>query len=343
MDFIKSIQPAYRIQRLMDGLSIILRYGSKKKMANMINCCREYLIAKEKLKSYPFEANIDPTNICNLNCPFCRTGEGIFGREKGYIPMSVFKKVVDDIGGYLYLIALFSHGEPFLCENLIEMVSYASSKKIGTIVHTNLNIEMDKEYAANLIKSGLAFLSVSIDGVTQEVYQQYRRGGNLSLVLRNIDMLNEQKRILKAKTPVLIWQYLLFKHNQHEAKAAASLAKDKKMRFRLVLAKSPEDDRADNWAQRRKHREGKRCKFLWTTFGVEFDGSVVSCCQAYHKRDDFGTVYSRDCHSLWNNDNFSRARSFFKRAGMFDKKDKEILCYYCPEDYFWKGTKEGIK
>ena len=79
------------------------------------------------------------------------------------------------------------------------MVSYASARKIGTLVHTNLNIEMNEKYAADIIKSGLAFLSVSIDGSTQDVYQQYRRGGNLSLVLRNIDMLNEQKKSLKQR------------------------------------------------------------------------------------------------------------------------------------------------
>ena len=343
MDFIRSTQAGYRIQRLIDGFLTIFRYGTAKKIGNMVNCHKEYLLAKEKLNSYPFEANIDPTNICNLHCPFCRTGEGLFGREKGYMPLSVFKKIVDDIGSYLYLISLFSHGEPFLCKDLNAMVSYASARKIGSIVHTNLNIEMDEEYAVEIIKSGLAFLSISIDGATQDVYQQYRRGGSLSLVLSNIDMLNEQKKILKSKTPVLIWQYLLFKHNQHEAGAAALLAKEKKMRFRVVLPKSPEENRADIWVRRKKHREGRKCKFLWTTLGVEFDGSVVSCCQAYHKSDDFGTIYAQEFRSLWNNDNFIRARNFFKHTGAFEEKDKELLCYQCPEDYFWKDSKRKPK
>ena len=340
MAFIKSTEFRYRIQRLIDSLSIFFRYGSIKKIVNMVNCYREYLLTKEKLKSYPFEANIDPTNICNLHCPFCRTGEGLFGREKGYMALPIFKKILDDIGGYFYLISLFSHGEPFLCKDLNAMISYASAKKIGSIVHTNLNIGMDEEYAANIIKSGLTFLSVSIDGATQDVYRQYRRAGSLDLVLRNIDMFNEQKKLLKAKTPVLIWQYLLFKHNQHEARAAALLAKEKKMRFRVVLPNSPEENRADIWAQRKKHREGRKWKFLWTTLGVEFDGSVVSCCQAYHKRDDFGTIYSQGFHSLWNNENFVRARGFFNHAGMFDEKDRELLCNHCPEDYFWKDARE---
>ena len=109
------------------------------------------------------------------------------------------------------------------------------------------------------------------------------------------------------------------------------------MRFRVVLPKSPEEDRADIWVQRKKHREGRKCKFFWTTLGVEFDGSVVSCCQAYHKRDDFGTVYSQEFYSLWNNDNFIRARNFFKRAGMFDEKEQRVLVLSLPRGLFLEG------
>ena len=58
------------------------------------------------------------------------------------------------------------------------MVKYASAKKIYTATSTNAHYLTD-DNAKRTIESGLDRLIISIDGTTQDVYQQYRVGGNL--------------------------------------------------------------------------------------------------------------------------------------------------------------------
>ncbi|MCR6720110.1 MAG: hypothetical protein NVV59_07350 [Chitinophagaceae bacterium] len=61
-------------------------------------------------------------------------------------------------------------------------------KKIYTATSTNAHYLTD-ENARRTIESGLDRLIISIDGTTQEVYEQYRVGGQLNKVIegaRNI-------------------------------------------------------------------------------------------------------------------------------------------------------------
>ena len=77
----------------------------------------------------------------------------------------------------LYLIFYFQ-GEPYLNPEFLDMVKFANTKKIYTATSTNAHYLNDAN-ARKTIESGLDRLIISIDGTTQEVYEQYRVGGKL--------------------------------------------------------------------------------------------------------------------------------------------------------------------
>ena len=81
----------------------------------------------------------------------------------------------------MYLVFYFQ-GEPYLNPQFLDMVKYASGKKIYTATSTNAHY-LNEANAKKTIESGLDRLIISIDGTTQDVYQQYRVGGNLEKVL----------------------------------------------------------------------------------------------------------------------------------------------------------------
>jgi len=62
------------------------------------------------------------------------------------------------------------------------MVAYAGSKNIYTATSTNAHY-LNDENARKTIESGLDRLIISLDGTSQEVYSQYRIGGDLEKVL----------------------------------------------------------------------------------------------------------------------------------------------------------------
>src|SRR5262249_19248598 len=76
----------------------------------------------------------------------------------------------------------------------------------------------------DFISSGLDYVTVSLDGVTQESYEQYRVRGDLAEGFDNLRRLVAAKKALNSKTPFVEWQFIVFKHNEHEMAAARKLA-----------------------------------------------------------------------------------------------------------------------
>ncbi|GIT44721.1 MAG: hypothetical protein Ct9H300mP11_26570 [Chloroflexota bacterium] len=62
-------------------------------------------------------------------------------------------------------------GEPFLNRRIHEYIEYAHNKNIATIISSNLNKPLTPKIAEQVIKSGLDVMIVSLDGVTQDVYE----------------------------------------------------------------------------------------------------------------------------------------------------------------------------
>ena len=62
-------------------------------------------------------------------------------------------------------------------------------------------------------------------GVTQEVYEKYRVGGNLETVLNNLKKLIAVKKLYNSSTKVQ-WDFIVMKHNEHQIEEAKKMASD---------------------------------------------------------------------------------------------------------------------
>ena len=105
------------------------------------------------------------------------------------------------------------------------MVSHASDKNIYTITSTNGHF-LNDENARKTVESGLDRLIISIDGTTQETYEQYRIEGKLDNVLAGARNIVKWKRKLKSHKPYVIFQYLVVQPNEHQIPQVYKLAKD---------------------------------------------------------------------------------------------------------------------
>ena len=100
-----------------------------------------------------------------------------------------FRRIVDEVAPFVHTMQLFWQGEPLLNDCLPEMVHLAHEAGIYTIVSTNAQ-RMDTATATALAHAGLNRIIISMDGWTQQSYEQYRRGGN-------VDKVKEAVRVLK--------------------------------------------------------------------------------------------------------------------------------------------------
>jgi radical SAM protein with 4Fe4S-binding SPASM domain len=141
------------------------------------------------------------------------------------MPLSTFKKIIDETGKYLISIDLFNWGEPLLNKDIYEMIAYAHGRNIVTSVSTNFQ-HFSEEHAEKLISSGLDILILSIDGASQESYEKYRVGGDFRKIIENISLLVNKKKERGSRHPYICWQFLVMKHNEHEVEAARRMARE---------------------------------------------------------------------------------------------------------------------
>ncbi|HEY3041617.1 MAG TPA: radical SAM/SPASM domain-containing protein, partial [Pyrinomonadaceae bacterium] len=293
---------------------------------------------------YPVKAYIEPTLFCNLRCPACPTGLQLGLRPSTSIDVNVFKSAIDEIGDYLFELWMYNWGEPLLHKQTPEMIRYAKEKGIGNIrLSTNLSIPLTDDYIDRFVRSGLDELIVSLDGATQETYGKYRIRGEIDLVHRNMLRMQEAKTRHGLSTPNIIWQFLVFKHNEHQIKQAQANYRNwgadsiyfygAEMPFEENAAgfepsTIPEynqyhPDHPQRHEMKRYKAGGKSCSWLYGVFLLNPGGKVSSCCSVVDEADDFGEYSPRDgFFQAWNSPRFRQARRLFtKQRGKTSKRN----------------------
>ncbi len=182
-----------------------------------------------RLASRPFGIIVDPSNGCNLACPGCVHSTHarelqLFNWNKGLMPEGRISSFLKRFGPYAIHVNFCNYGEPLLNVETPRYIRQAKGLLAQTMLSTNLSIgQFDAEaYAA----SGLDYMLVSVDGATQPVYQIFRRNGKLELVFENLAKLVAAKRKLGARTPVIAWRFITFRHNVHEIPLARKKARE---------------------------------------------------------------------------------------------------------------------
>src|SRR5688500_12171038 len=196
---------------------------------NGIRVLTSYYISKWTKKAvqwgYPISISFEPTTSCNLRCPECPSGLRAFTRPTGMLQKDFFKETIDQLYKDLWYLVFYFQGEPYLNPAFLDMVQYASKKKIYTATSTNAHY-LDDANARRTVESGLDRLIISIDGTTQEVYKQYRVGGQLEKVIEGAKNIVKWKKKLKSKTPFIFFQFLVVKPNEHQVEEIKILAKE---------------------------------------------------------------------------------------------------------------------
>ena len=298
---------------------------------------------------YPVSISFEPTTSCNLRCPECPSGLREFTRPTGMLKKDFFTETIDDIHKHLLYLIFYFQGEPYLNTDFLDMVKYASSKGIYTATSTNAHYLTD-DAARKTIESGLDRLIISIDGTTQDVYQQYRIGGNLEKVLEGARNIVRWKKELNSKTPFVFFQFLVVKPNEHQVEDIKRLAREigvDEVRFKTAQVYDFENDpnklipETDKYSRYKKNKDGthtaknklaNHCWKLWHANVISWDGLVVPCCFDKDAKHQLGNLKNESFKKIWHNSNYKQFRSEL----MTSRKNIDI-CSNCSEGVsVWK-------
>ncbi len=296
----------------------------------------------------PMSVSIEPTSLCNLGCTECPTGLKALKRHSGSMHMPMFTKIVDQIYKYTSYITLYFQGEPFLNPFFFEFAAYASRKRIYTTTSTNGHY-FTADTCKKAVESGLSRLIVSIDGSTQDVYENYRKGGKLDKVVDGLRLMMKTRKEMNASSPLVVLQFIVFKDNEHQIEDIKQLAKDigvDHLGLKTAQVYDYENGQhiiPDNvkYSRYKKKKDGtyeiknkfyNHCWRSWQSSVITWDGHMVPCCFDKDANYRVGDLKSDSFKDVWG----SHDLKLFRGSILKNRKDIDI-CQNCIE-----GTKIWI-
>ncbi len=128
-------------------------------------------IEKEEPFSYHYSAPLRMdaalTFRCQNDCIHCYAGGP---HETPELTTAQWKTVIDKLSDVGVFILTFTGGEPTLRDDLPELLQYAQNKGIVTGLITNGRRLKDKEYVAELERSGLDFAQITLESHKPKVH-----------------------------------------------------------------------------------------------------------------------------------------------------------------------------
>lgn len=126
----------------------------------------------------PYVLFIEPTNLCNMRCQFCPTGDESLKklRPNGSMRWETYCKVITDIedfGKKLKRINFYKDGESLVNKDFCKMVKLAKDKEISESLWLKTNgLLLNSELNQKLIDSGLDMIGISVTHITKEGYKR---------------------------------------------------------------------------------------------------------------------------------------------------------------------------
>lgn len=331
------------------NITDVLNLISKLTFKRVINATNIYtsFLRSRKLKTaniegLPISISIEPTTACNLRCPECPSGLRSFTRPTGKMNEEVFKKVIDELHETLFYLIFYFQGEPYLHPQLLEMIAYASSKNIYTATSTNAHF-ITEDVARKTVASGLDRMIISIDGATQETYESYRKEGELSKVLDGTRNMVQAKKASGKNTPLLVWQFLVVKPNEHEIGEINRLAIEygvDKVAFKTAQIydyKSgneliPEQEKYSRYQKEEdgsfslKNKVLDECWKMWHSCVITWDGKVVPCCFDKDAQHELGNISELKFSKVWKSTQYNQFRNTLLKS-----RSEIEMCKNCTE------------
>lgn len=161
---------------------------------------------------------LEPVGRCNLACRMCAVHER--ADPVGELPLQRLGELLDAMP-QLQDLHLQGLGEPMLHPQFFDMVALAVTRGVRVSANSNLTL-LTPARAARCVESGLAALSVSIDGASAPVYEAIRRRASFAKLLRNLRRLTAARDA--ARSPLAVRGVMvLMRGNLHELPALVRL------------------------------------------------------------------------------------------------------------------------
>lgn len=323
-----------------------LRHLTFLRVVNVIKLFSSFHLTKLLRKpiqwGIPMTISVEPTTACNLRCPECPSGLRSFTRATGNLKKDFFRSTIDQLYHKLVYLIFYFQGEPYINPDFLEMVRYANDRGLYTITSTNGHF-LSEANCRKTIESGLDRIIISVDGTTQDTYEQYRKSGTLEVVLQGARNLVKVKKEMRSSTPHIIFQFLVVKPNEHQIGDLYKLADEIGIdEVKLKTAQiydyhqgNPLIPDQEKYSRYHKNADGQyeimnellnHCWKLWHACVITWDGLVVPCCFDKDASHQLGNLQTESFEQVWKGSNYKKFRK-----KLIAGRDQIEICQNCTE------------
>jgi len=265
---------------------------------------------------------IEITNVCNLACSFCPKTR----REPEFMPLNVFRQILEEVEPLTQEIALHVMGEPLLHPQIDEMIKY--TEKYDIQINLTTNGTLVAEHSSALLSRAIRRINFSLHGLKAN-YNEEDQERHLKNII-NFTKLAQEKR------GDLLIIYRLWDLDKD---SNAQMLKVIDSEFETCIATESRKistkirdncfihcDQSFEWpSMGNKIRSEKGyCHGLSTHFGILVNGTVVPCCL-----DNDGTVALGNINDDTLIDILKGERAVTIKKGFMNRALVEDLCKRC--------------
>lgn len=313
-------------------------------VSNFIKSIYSYILSrfgKNKVIHLPWSISVEPADYCMLRCPQCPVGIRKRQKDKHLMSLPLFKKLLDEVQPFCGVMQFHFQGEPLLNQDLPIYIAMAHKARIYTLLSTNAQM-LTKPLAEELIDAGLNEIIISMDGVTQETYEQYRVGGDIDKVKQALRYLADYKASTKSGIKITL-QCLCLKTNEHEWNWLMKHYKDlgatdfvlKPAQFYDFEHGNPMMPTNEHFSRYILGQDGlyhlkkklhNHCPRLWWYCVVAANGDVLPCCFDKDHEYVFGNIQKQSFREIWFGE---KAQQFRKQV--LTNRASIPMCLNCTE------------
>jgi radical SAM protein with 4Fe4S-binding SPASM domain len=126
------------------------------------------------------------TTKCNLKCKHCYS-DSIDQASPDELTTEEACRLMDDLSGWGIGLLIIDGGEPLCCDDMLNIVRYASSKRIRCTIGSNGTL-IDRATAQKMLDAGVMAIAISLDAADAPTHDSFRGvAGAFEQTLRGIE------------------------------------------------------------------------------------------------------------------------------------------------------------
>lgn len=276
---------------------------------------------------------IELTNICNAKCPLCPTGSNSLERNKGFISIELFAKIMKEVEelNHKFFIYSFNYGEPFMHPkwfNLFKLIPsnvYHKTSTNGLVFYKENDIDL-------LLNSNLNELIISIDGSTKEKNSIYRKGVDLDKIYDGLKYFFKNEKNVKIRPKIKI-QTVLLPYNINDLENIKNkfqgLYDEIYYKFpNFNMTEFTETSEINKSSQQKITDEVPNCCSTFSSsFVINYNGECNPCCHDYQGEVIIGNANNQSITEIFNSES---SIEFYRKIKENRKQNK--ICSVCPID-----------